>query len=52
MLTKTERIAIIERAHKNKSFRDELLKELLRIAIANDPELLEKAVAKVEKKIK
>jgi len=50
MLTKAERMAIIERAHRDKEFRDALLKELLRLAVASDPELLEKAVARVEKK--
>ena len=37
------------RAHTDKEFRTELLKELLRLAVASDPELLEKAVARVEK---
>jgi len=43
---------IIERAHLDKEFRVELLKELLRIAVAQDTELLDKAVAKIEAKKK
>ena len=52
MLTKAERMAIIARAHTDKTFRDELLKELLRLAVASDPELLEKAVIRIEKRSK
>jgi restriction endonuclease Mrr len=52
MLTKIERIAIMKRAHADKEFRTELLKELLRLAVSADPELLERAVARVEKRSK
>jgi hypothetical protein len=49
-LTRSARQTIIERAHKDPVFCKALLKELLRLAVASDPELLEKAVARVEKK--
>ena len=51
-LTRSARQTIIERAHKDQAFCKALLKELLRLAIAEDPDLLEKAVARVEKKSK
>lgn len=51
-ITKSARESIMTRAHADKEFRTELLKELLRLAVAADPELLEKAVARVEKRSK
>ena len=51
-LTRSARETIMTRAHSDKEFRTELLKELLRLAVASDPELLEKAVARVEKRSK
>jgi len=41
---------IIAKAHANPAFRTALLKELLRIAVAEDPQLLTKALLKLEKK--
>jgi hypothetical protein len=41
---------IMLRAHSDPKFRVELLKELLRLAIKADPELLEKALNKLESK--
>ena len=46
-LTKAHK-AIIERAHLDPEFRTELLKELLRMAVASDSELLDKAVKRIE----
>ncbi len=43
---------IIARAHIEPEFRVALLKELVRLAVAADPELLDKAVSKIEAKIK
>jgi hypothetical protein len=41
---------ILNRAHLDPKFRLSLLKELLRLAVARDPELLDKALEKVESK--
>ena len=41
---------VIARAHADPAFRTALLKELLRIAVAEDPMLLTKALLKLEKK--
>ena len=49
-LTRSARQMIIERAHKDHTFCKALLKELLRLAIAEDPDLLEKAMKKIDKK--
>lgn len=49
-LTRGYRKEIIERAHRDPVFRMELLKELLREAIKNDPDLLEKTVEKLDAK--
>ena len=49
-LTRSARQTIIERAHKDHTFCKALLKELLRLAIAEDPDLLEKAMKKIDKK--
>lgn len=43
---------IIARAHVEPKFRTDLLKELLRLAIAQDPKLLTKALQKLEEKHK
>jgi hypothetical protein len=41
---------IIARAHVDPAFRTALLKELLRIAVSEDPMLLAKAILKLESK--
>lgn len=51
-LTRSARETIMKRAHADVEFRTELLKELIRMAVANDVDLLEKAVARLEKKTK
>lgn len=43
---------IIARAHVEPEFRLALLKELVRLAVAADPDLLDKALNKLETKIK
>jgi hypothetical protein len=46
-MTREERQVIMERAHVEPKFRVELMKELLRIAIKADPDLLDKALQKL-----
>jgi hypothetical protein len=41
---------VIARAHVDPAFRTALLKELLRIAVAEDPMILSKALLKLENK--
>ncbi len=43
---------ILEKAKVEPEFRMALLKELLRIAVAKDPDLLAKALLELEKKTK
>jgi hypothetical protein len=43
---------VIAKAHSDPAFRKDLLKELMRIAIAEDPHLLTKALLKLEEKYK
>jgi hypothetical protein len=38
----------LARAHRDPEFRLRLLKELMRLAVKADPELLDKAVVKIE----
>ena len=47
MLSKKHK-EILERAHQDPTFRLALLKELMRLAVKNDPELLDKALARIE----
>jgi hypothetical protein len=42
--------AIVERARRDPKFRLELLKELIRMAVRADPELLDRALEKIESK--
>ena len=48
MLTKAEKQEIIERAHTDKTFCKALLKELVRLAVANDLDVLEKAIKRIK----
>ena len=48
-LTRSARQTVIERAHRDHEFCKALLKELLRVAVAEDPDLLEKAMKRVDK---
>lgn len=49
-MTREERQVIMERAHVDPKFRVDLMKELLRIAIKANPDFLDEALAKLEKK--
>jgi hypothetical protein len=43
-LTKDEKQVIIERAHTDKVFCKALLRELIRLAVIEDPDILERAM--------
>lgn len=51
-LTREYKQTIIDRAHTDKVFCKELVKELVRLAVLADPDVLEKAVKRVETKVK
>ena len=51
-LSKVEKQLIIERAHEDKVFCKALLRELVRLAVAADPDVLEKSVRRLEEKHK
>jgi hypothetical protein len=51
-LTREEKQVIIQRAHNDKVFSKALLKELVRLAVQEDPDVLEKAMTNLEKKTK
>ena len=50
MLTKEEKQVILERAHTDKVFCKALLRELVRLAVMEDPDVLEKAMKRLERK--
>ena len=47
-LTRAEKQEIIERAHTDKIFCKALLKELVKLAVTADPDVLEKAMKKIK----
>ena len=49
-LTREARQTIMERAHNDPKFRTELMKELIRLAIKANPDLLDEALLKLEQK--
>lgn len=49
-LSREFRQTVIERAHRDPKFCKELLKELVREAVKNDPDVLEKALNKIKQK--
>lgn len=51
-LTSAEKQVIIERAHTDKAFCKALLKELVRLAVAADPDVLEKSMKRLDAKLK
>ena len=51
-LTKEEKQVIIERAHEDKVFCKALLRELVRLAVAADPDVLEKSMRRLDAKLK
>ena len=48
-LTREEKASIIARAHAEPVFCKNLLKELIRLAVTADPDVLEKALKKIQK---
>jgi hypothetical protein len=51
-LTREFRATVIARAHADPVFRMELLKEIIREAVKDNPDIIDKAVNKVDSKRK
>jgi len=51
-LTREFRQTVIARARRDPEFRMELLKEIIREAVKEQPEIIDNAVKKIDKKLK